>query len=778
VRRIALAVAGVVALVIGAKVGLRALPLPERLGQPGSTVILDAEGSPMHVFLSPDEKIRVAVTTRDVDPDFVRALVRFEDKRFQRHGGVDPLAIVRAAATDLRHGEVRSGGSTLTMQLVRILEPRPRTLRSKMVEAVRAVQLEQRLDKDEILAAYLTFAPYGRNVEGVEAASLAMFGHSAKELAPDEIATLLAIPQSPKRRFPSPENASRLRAARNDIARWLIAHDALPLGEGRHHVEPQALLAQVLATDVPAGLRPVPRRAAHAATWLAAAKPAGSRLVTTLDRGTQELVEDKLRRLQRGDADLGIHDAAVVVVDHRSGEVRALAGNFDFWEERPGAQIAGFARPRSPGSALKPFLYALAIDRGLVLPSQLVADIPVRHGTYAPENYDGTHVGLVRLDVALAWSLNVPFVDLLEQIGVEEFLGMLRQAGVASPSSEPGRYGLSAAIGGIEVTPLEVAGLYAMLAEGGRQRPLRVLRDEPVAAPRRVLSPGATWLTRQALSRRDRPDFPMRRQIARLGTGIHWKTGTSYGHRDAWAAGSGSRFTVVVWMGNLDNAPAVDLVGAEAAAPLMFDLLEALEPSGAPQFDPMPADLRGVDTCAYSGLLASSACPERTTSWALASHVPTTTCTYHVALDVDVATGLALNPTCRAGRTWETRTFLTWPAPVKRFLSEQHLRLPEAPPLDAACEVAASVPPRILLPPPGQVVLLMRGLPEEAQQVPLEADGSARRRHSWFVDGTYVGTTAAGERAWWTPAPGEHRVVVTDDTGASTRQELSVRIGG
>jgi len=769
---------GLVALVIAAKLVLRALPLPERLAQPGSTIVVHADGSPMHVFLSPDDRIRVAVTPGDVDPDFVRALVRFEDKRFFRHGGVDPLAILRAAATDLRHGEARQGGSTITMQVVRILEPRPRTLRSKAIEVLRAIQLEERLSKEEILAAYLTFAPYGRNVEGIEAASLAIFGHSARDLAPEEIATLLAIPQAPKRRFPSPQNAARLGAARNEIAEWLVAHDALPLGEGGHRVAPEGLLAQVRASSVPDTLRPVPREAAHAATWLAASRPAGSRLLTTLDRGAQELVEQKLRRLQSAQADLGIHDASVVVVDHRAGEVRALAGNFDFWEGRPGAQIASFAQPRSPGSALKPFLYAMAIDGGLALPGQLVADIPVRHGTYAPDNYDGTHLGLVRLDVALAWSLNVPFVDLLEEIGVEEFLGMLRQAGVTSPSPLPGRYGLSAAIGGIEVSPMEVASLYAMLAEGGRTRPLRVLRDEPQVAPRRVLSAGAAWLTRRALARMDRPDFPMRRQIVRGGSGIHWKTGTSYGHRDAWAAGSGSRFTVVVWMGNLDNSPAADLVGAEAAAPLMFDVLEALEPAGAPRFDAMPADLRGVETCAYSGLLASSACPERATSWALASHVPATTCGYHVTLDVDVATGLALNPTCRAGRDWESRVFLTWPAPVKRFLSDQHLRLPEAPPLDASCEVAAMAPPRILLPPPGQVVLLMRGLPEEKQQVPLEADGNARRRHSWFVDGSYVGTTDAGERAWWTPIPGEHRLVVTDDTGASTRQPLLVRLGG
>ncbi len=781
-RRVALVLAGLVAIAITGWATLRLAPLPDRLHVAHSTLVEFADGSPAHVFLAPDGRYRVATTPEDlasgaVDPDFARALLRFEDKRFGWHPGVDPLAIARAIALNARHGEVVSGGSTLTMQLVRILTPRPRTLRSKLVEAVEALALEAQLSKAEILSAYLTFAPYGRNIEGVQAASLAYFGHGAADLAPEEIATLLAVPQSPTRRHPSAENAARLREARDAVAERLVNEGALGPGDAATRA---ALLARVRAAAPPAAIRPLPRDIPHAATWLASSAPARGRIESTLGRDAQRIAEEAVRRARAEAESHGIHGVSVVVLDHGSGAIRALVGGFDFWDARAGSQIAAFAVPRSPGSALKPLLYALAIDEGRVLPKQLVADVPVQHGSYAPENYGGAHAGLVRLDEALAWSLNIPFVDLLAQVGVEPFLSTLRQAGITGPSAQPGRYGLSAAVGGIEVTPLELASAYATLAMGGARVPLRALRspdgDGLSSATDRAFSPGAAWLTHQALSRRDRPDLPMRRLVAAPPARIAWKTGTSYGRRDAWAAGSGPRMTVVVWLGNLDNAPSVDLVGAETAAPILFDILEALERGAPATRSPMPRDLRPVVTCAYSGCVPGPGCRERSTDLALASRVPTKPCPFHVVMDVDLDTGLALNPTCRANRRWESRAFVTWPPAVRRWLTGQHLRLPEPPDLDASCEVAAARAPRIVMPPNGQTLLLVPGLSPQAQQVPLEATGTGRRI-AWFVNGEYLATTAASERAWWTPSPGEHRIVATDETGATARRTLTVRLG-
>ena len=485
----------------------RLVPLPARLSQPGSAVVELRDGAYAHVFLSSDERWRIAIPRAEVDPAYVAALIRFEDRRFWVHPGVDPLAVARAAVQNARAMGVVSGGSTLTLQLVRVLEPRPRTLASKVVEALRAFQLELRMSKAEILEAYLQFAPYGRNVEGVEAASLTYFGHTARGLSAAEIATLLAIPQDPARRTPSAGNAARLKAARDSIAARLLEAGALSaLG-----AEGEAL-AEIAATPVPDGPRPFPKMAPHAARWLLAQAPAGQlRVRSTLDAGAQRIAERVAARAALEGAEKGIHNAALVLVDHASGEVRALVGNLDFFDGAHAGQIAAFDCPRSTGSALKPFLFAQAVDDGRVLPDTLVADVPSQFGTYAPRNYDGTYSGMVRLEDALTASLNIPFVRLLDQVGVERFTDLLRALGTTSLRREPGYYGLSAIVGGMELTPLELSGLYATLAEDGELRVPRVVPAEKGGRgppPQQVFSRGAAFLTRKALARRNRPDFP------------------------------------------------------------------------------------------------------------------------------------------------------------------------------------------------------------------------------------------------------------------------------
>lgn len=545
-------------------------------------------------------------------------------------------------------------------------------------------------------------------------------------------------------------------------------------------VESGAVLAQVRATPVPDTLRPFPREAPHAAAWLKAQRPGTTWLATTLDAGTQRFVQrtlaDSARRLERQ----GIHNGAVVVADREAGEVRALVGNFDFFDAKNGGQIIGFATPRSPGSALKPLLYALGIDQGLVGPETLVPDIPVAYGGYQPRNFDGRFQGLVRMESALSQSLNLPFVRLLERVGVENFLGALRQAGVTGLDPRPGHYGLSAAVGGLELTPLDLTGVYLALAGDGRARPLRVLtEDAPPGEARALVSPGAAWLTRQALALRDRPDFPERRRLTGLPARVHWKTGTSFGNRDAWAAGSGPKHTAVVWLGNFDHASSVHLVGAENAAPLLFDILEGVGPRGMTLKEEdaaPPTDLVRVEVCAYSGHLPTEACTQRKSVDAVRTAVPTTPCPYHHRVEVDVDSGLAVGPGCREGRRTEARVFLTWPSSLRRWLAEQQRQLPEPPPLAPGCVAGGERDtPTILSPPEGQVALLIPGMDTEEQKVPLEAEAAHDRELTWFVDGAVLGTARAAERLWWRPSVGTHDILVTDDRGLTARRTLVVR---
>ena len=771
----------VAAVLLSGAVGVRGaawiVPLPDGFFTSGSKVVSYGDGSFAHVFLSPDDKWRISVRDDEVDPKYLQALLQLEDQRFFSHSGVDFRAAARAAWTNFLRGRVVSGASTLTMQLVRVREPRPRTVFSKLVEAFRAWQLEARYDKRAILGFYLTYVPYGRNLEGIEAASIAYFGHRAKRLSPDEIATLLAVPQNPTQRHPSPKNRHRLRAARDRLAERLA-----PVLAGERSTED--VVKEVKRAAVVTRMKPFPRRAAHAAYWLASDRFADGartgRIPTTLDRGTQRIAAAAMREAGARVRDLGIHNGAAVVVDHATAEVRALVGNFDFWSPGHGAQIPGFDRPRSPGSTLKPFLYALALDRGEVLPEHLVADVPHRYGTYAPKNYDGRFDGLVRLEDALARSLNVPFVDMLASLGVEAFIGHLHAWGVDSLVSESGFYGLSAAIGGLEVSPLELAGLYAMLAQGGRYRPVTLSPsdDEPVP----MFAEGVAYLTQRALRSRDRPDFPARRRWSGVPPQVHWKTGTSYGHRDAWAAGSDDRHTVVVWLGNFDNRPSRHLVGADAAGPVMFDILEALSAGRPPAELPSPPeDLTRVEVCRFSGHRPSHACPHKVYAWALTQRVPTEVCPYHVAIDVERETGLAMRPGCRKGRHFDRQAFLRLPSSIRRWMSAHRRDLPAPPSWAKGCAAASDAvdPPVITSPAAGQTALMIPGVEAARQEIPLEAESQAQQL-SWFVDGKYVGTTSADQPLWWAPVPGRHEVVVVDESGTSSARAFRVagRVGG
>lgn len=769
VRAVIWMVTVVNALFLALFVAVYAVPLPDR--ETGwSTVVEYRDGTPAHVFLSPDDKWRLQVDLDAVDPKLLEALVALEDKRFWDHDGVDPLAIGRAAWSNLSSGHRVSGGSTITMQLARLLEPRPRTIPSKLLDMFRAAQLDLRLAKREILAEYLSRTPYGDNVEGVESAAWAYFGHGARHLSAVEIATLLAVPQGPQRFKPRANNAA-LRTRRDAIVRKLI--------EAEVFTGPDAIAALAEVSDPynapPDQLRPMPREARHAAIELRAKYPERDHIRSTLERGAQALVEREIALRTPELHRKLIFGGSIVVVDHQTREVVALAGNLDFDDASHGGQIAMFDRPRSPGSTLKPLLYALAIDRGIALPGYLVADVPNQYGTYRPRNFDNDFAGLVTLEEALGKSLNLPFVDLLARLGVDPFLGELARMNIAGADAIPGTYGLSMIVGGIELTPLEVAGLYATLAENGSYAPLRLTTDELPVESTPIFAPGAAYLTRQALSKKDRPDFPRRRDISNLPPDIHWKTGTSFGFRDAWAVGSGARYTAVVWTGNVDNKPSAELVGSEAAGPLLFDVLEGLSDRTRRGLETPPAALTEIEVCAYSGHVASDACPSRIKAPALIHAVPTTPCPYHHTVEIDRASGLAVTPSCRKpGHDYEEKSFVMLPSSVTSWLADRHRTIPEAPVYEDGCAGETGSAPVMMLPGEGQVITLIPGMSARQQAVPLAATTRAGTL-SWFVDGALIAAGPSSERQYWTPTPGRHAIVVADAAGRKARRVVEVR---
>jgi len=548
------------AALAGAAVLDRAFPPDLRRLEAVGEEVVDRQGRPLAVLPAPGGTWRLPARVAEVPPALVAMLVAAEDRRFRWHPGVDPLSLARAAAQWVRNGRVVSGGSTLTMQAVRLLEPRPRTIRSKLIEAVRAVQLERRFSKDEILGIWLTLASQGGNLEGVRAGALAWFGRPAAQLTPAEAALLIAIPRLPNRLRPDryPEAA---RAARDDVLLRRARAAAAPEGA----LTPDDLLVAA-AQPVPGRRRAMPGLAPHLARELAAARPpaeAPGRIRTTLEQPLQRAVESLAEGTRRGLAPRV--SVALLVADLRTREVRALAGGY--WGDRERAGAIDLSRAvRSPGSALKPLLYGLGFEAGLVAPGTVVADLPRRFGAYAPENFDRGFTGRVTAAEALRLSLNLPAVALLDRLGPLRFAAAMKRAGAPPRLPEGVDPSLPLALGGAGTTLREMAALYAALGDGGRGAALRVLPGPPPEA-QPVLEARAAATVAQVLVQ----PFP-----GGGPAGIAWKTGTSWGGRDAWSLGFDGMHVAAVWVGRPDGTPMPGATGRAMALPILSSLFSLL----------------------------------------------------------------------------------------------------------------------------------------------------------------------------------------------------------
>jgi penicillin-binding protein 1C len=563
-RAVRLCVLGVVAAALaslaitaGWVISLGPPPLGANLSY--STLVVDREGRLLRPYTTAEGLWRLPATRADIDPRFFNLLFAYEDKRFPDHHGVDLLAVGRAVGQLVRNGRIVSGASTLSMQVARLLEPRSeRSLMAKLRQMLRAIEIERALGKDQILALYLSLAPYGGNLEGIRAASLAYFGKEPRRLTLAESALLVALPQSPEQRRPDRARAAA-QSARDHVLDRLAAAGLLPADE----------VAAAKRESVPDGRRPMPMLAPHAADAVVAAAPGRGVHRLTIDATLQSRLEDLARDRARA---LGPElSVAILAVDHATGEVLARVASADYFDADRAGQVDMTQALRSPGSTLKPFIYGLGFEDGFIHPETLIEDRPVRYGSYAPENFDLTFQGTVTVRRALQMSLNVPAVAVLDKVGASRFTARLAQAGGALVLPKGETPGLAMGLGGVGVTLHDLVALYAGLARLGTTIPLversfgeRGGDASGAAAPRRLLDPVAAWYVGNVLLGTPPPDNA-------VGGRIAYKTGTSYGYRDAWAIGFDGKRTIGVWVGRPDGAPVPGLVGRVAAAPILFD---------------------------------------------------------------------------------------------------------------------------------------------------------------------------------------------------------------
>ena len=529
-------------------------PLPLAEARQISTTVVDRNGKLLRAYAMADGRWRLPVNARtDVDPTYLKFLLDYEDRRFRDHSGVDPLALGRAAFQLLTEGRIVSGGSTITMQLARLMEPRRhRSVYAKLRQMVRAIEIERQLDKDEILNLYLTLAPFGGNLEGVRAAAIAYFGKEPKRLSLAESALLVALPQSPESRRLDrhPDNARR---ARDNVLDRMVR-------DGRVSAEEAA---QARSAPVPRFRKSIPILAPHSSDQAINRVTDQSRVQLTLDAAIQKNLEALVRDRA---AALGPNiSIGLLAIDNASGEVLARVGSPDYFDERRAGQVDMTRAVRSPGSTLKPFIYGLAFEDGFVHPESLIDDRPIRFGSYAPENFDMRFQGTVPVRKALQLSLNVPAVALLDRVGASRLSSRLRQAGAHLVLPKDETPGLAMGLGGVGISLQDLVQLYGGLARLGSALPLREIADEGDARePMRLIDPAAAWQVGNVLMGTPPPENAPSNRIA-------FKTGTSYGYRDAWSIGFDGRMTIGVWVGRPDGAPVPGLIGRTAAAPILFD---------------------------------------------------------------------------------------------------------------------------------------------------------------------------------------------------------------
>jgi len=753
------------AVIVGlAAAGLRLLPhRPLSSYVRDSTGVYAANGELLRLTLAPDDQYRLWTSLQQVSPEYLQALLLHEDRHFRWHAGVNPVALVRAAIRT-GSGGVRQGGSTITMQLARLLyRLNTRTITGKLRQSAYATWLELRYSKDEILEAYVNLAPFGRNVQGVEAASRIYFGKPASTLTFAEALALAVIPQAPRSRGTPGAESPSLRASRLQLVdAW--AH--------QYPTPSQAIAAASRPLQI-RGLRQLPFEAPHLVDAVLADHPGIAQIQTSLDPPLQRLLERTLTQYMASVRNLGVVNAAALLVDTRSMSVKALVGSADYFDATIAGQVNGVMARRSPGSALKPFIYALAMDQGLIHTQSVLKDAPSAFGVYAPENFDGTFIGPVSAHDALIASRNVPAVALSSRLEQPSLYQFLKSAGVSRMASE-GHYGLALALGGGEVSMEELAALYAMLANDGLYAPIRYAADGNAPPPLRLLSSESTFMVRSILADNPRPDG-----LPNRNPRVAWKTGTSWGFRDAWSVGLVGPYALVVWVGNFDGSSNTAFVGAQIAAPLFFRMVDALRetqqrlPDLAPQ---PPPGVAQVEVCAASGDLPNVDCPRRALAWYIPGKSPIRVSTVHRRIAVDTRSGLQACADTPAQYV-RSEVYEFWPSDILRLYAQAGMPRRRVPEDHCASRVvsASVVPPQIVSPMTGATYQIRRAT-DSANALQLNATaGSEIHALYWFADGAFLGESRPSSPFAWTPArTGEFALSVVDDLGASATRMVRV----
>lgn len=728
-----------------------------------SQAVYDENQHLLRLTLSPDQKYRLFVPISQISPKLIEATLLQEDQYFHWHFGVNPFSLIKAAWNTYIARSRRVGASTITMQVARLrFDIQSKTSQGKILQIIRALQLEMHYSKNQILEAYLNLAPYGNNIEGVGAASLIYFGKPVQKLSVPEALTLAVIPQNPVQRTPQQKN---LKIIRNKLfARWVKNHP--------EDIQQQPIIHLPLQMQT---IHHLPFLAPHFVNTILSSVANGQQnVVTTLDVHFQTLLETITQHYLSRKKNLGVYNAALMLVDTRDMSVKALIGSANFFDKTIEGQINGTDIKRSPGSTLKPFIYGLALDQGLIHPDTVLKDVPKSFGNYTPDNFDYDFMGPIHAKDALVLSRNIPAIYLADQLAHPNLYELLQLAHVSHLKSES-YYGLALVLGGAEVTMQELTSLYAMLVNEGIWQPLRFLKNQKLGISEKLLSPEASYLVLDMLKNTPRPE----ESDTILKNAVSWKTGTSSGYRDAWAIGAIGPYVLAVWMGNFDNTSNHALVGKNMAAPLFFELINGIQheigqipPSmhSSNQFH-----LSQVAVCKASGMLPTRYCKDTELTWFIPGKSPIKTDTIYREVAIDKKTGLR---TCHFDCDTEFKIYEFWPSDLLKIFKEAGMQRRVPPPYDSSCSLIGEggLVPQITSPKLQLSYVMCANFPTDTK-IPFTAvtDADVTTLY-WFINDIYLGKSGRDQAYLWQAKAGKYIVRVVDDHGRSDARDLEVKM--
>ena len=734
-------------------------PLPDKIEY--STCIRDGQGEVIHAFLTKDQQWRMKIDVAKLTPLLKKTIIWKEDKYFYYHPGINPIAICKSFLGNILHGKIRSGASTITMQVARALEPKKRTYFNKLREIFRAGQLELKYSKEEILELYFSLVPYGGNIQGVQAASLFYFRKNPDHLSLAEIVALSIIPNHPSTLVMGKAN-DRIITARNY---WLKKFSREKLFTAKEIED--ALREPLTAT----------RKTAPA--WIPqlsqVLKKSGEENITTfIDMNKQFKLEKLVADYIQASRLKNIQNAAVVVINNHTHRVEAYVGSADFHDTVDAGEVNGASAIRQPGSTLKPLLYGLCMDEGLITPRQVINDVPVNYQGYAPENFDRKFNGYVSMEYALEHSLNIPAVRSLKLLGKDRLVQALAACGFESVKKNQPKLGLSMILGGCGASLEQLTALYSVFACQGLFYKPSFQQNERPSVPKQVLSSASAYMINDILSKINRPDFPLNWQSTAHLPKIAWKTGTSYGRRDAWSIGYNPDYTIGVWCGNFSAQGVPELSGANTATPLLFKIFNSIDYDADEQWFVKPGTLDSRMICAETGLLPGEFCDNLVTGFFIPGVSSSKTCTHLQEVIISANEKISYCRICMPVNGYKKKLYRSIPSEIQRYYEENHIGYQKIPPHNPDCEkIFRDEGPVITSLSSGFEYLISRKDPEPLQ---LSCHSSNDvNKIFWYINNRFYKSADAGTRQFFIPEEGPVKVSCTDDKGRNRDIWIRVR---